>query len=60
MCIRDRFYATGFIGYFYILTFLIGFGAIVLLMPADSGYMITNAKGVLELKGGQNLSLIHI
>ena len=25
-------YATGFIGYFYILTFIIGFGAIVLLL----------------------------
>jgi cation/acetate symporter len=26
---RSVFYATGFIGYFYILTFIIGFGAIV-------------------------------
>ncbi len=29
---KSVFYATGFIGYFYILTFIIGFGAIVLLM----------------------------
>ncbi|CDI02275.1 MAG: cation acetate symporter [Candidatus Competibacter denitrificans] len=57
---KSVFYATGFIGYFYILTFLIGFGAIVLLMPADSGYMITNAKGVLELKGGQNMAAVNL
>ena len=25
---KSVFYATGFIGYFYILTFIIGFGAI--------------------------------
>jgi Na+(H+)/acetate symporter ActP len=37
---KSVFYATGFIGYFYILTFLIGFGAIVLLMPAESGFMV--------------------
>src|SRR3712207_9249005 len=29
---KSVFYATGFIGYFYILTFIIGFGAIVLLL----------------------------
>ncbi len=57
---KSVFYATGFIGYFYILTFLIGFGAIVLLMPADSGYMVTNAKGVLELKGGQNMAAVNL
>lgn len=28
---KSVFYATGFIGYFYILTIIIGFGAIVLL-----------------------------
>ncbi len=27
---KSVFYATGFIGYFYILTFIIGFGAITL------------------------------
>ena len=30
------FYATGFIGYFYILTFIIGFGAIALVMTNPS------------------------
>ncbi len=29
---RSVLYATGFIGYFYILTFIIGFGAITLVM----------------------------
>lgn len=57
---RSVFYATGFIGYFYILTFLIGFGAIVLLMSPDSGFMVTNAKGVLELKGGQNMAAVNL
>ena len=33
---KSVFYATGFIGYFYILTFIIGFGAIVLLMNNPS------------------------
>ena len=28
---KSVFYATGFIGYFYILTFIIGFGAIVMV-----------------------------
>jgi cation/acetate symporter len=28
---KSVFYATGFIGYFYILTFTIGFGAAVLV-----------------------------
>ena len=57
---KSVFYATGFIGYFYILTFLIGFGAIVLLMAPDSGFMVTNAKGVLELKGGQNMAAVQL
>ncbi|MDI8954309.1 hypothetical protein MJO10_30235, partial [Salmonella enterica subsp. enterica serovar Anatum] len=28
---KSVFYATGFMGYFYILTFIIGFGAIMLV-----------------------------
>ena len=38
---KSVFYATGFIGYFYILTFIIGFGAITLVLTnpemADAG-----------------------
>ena len=29
---KSVFFATGFIGYFYILTFIIGFGAIMLVL----------------------------
>lgn len=49
------FYATGFIGYFYVLTFLIGFGAIVLVgtnpafLAADGG-----------LLGGKNMAAVHL
>ncbi len=58
---KSVFYATGFIGYFYILTFLIGFGAIVLLMPAESGFMVTDPKtGALALKGGQNMAAVNL
>lgn len=47
--------ATGFIGYFYILTFIIGFGAIVLVgtnpafLAADGG-----------LLGGKNMAAVHL
>lgn len=47
---KSVFYATGFIGYFYILTFIIGFGAIVLLL-GNPDYV--NADG--SLKGGSNM-----
>lgn len=39
---KSVFYATGLIGYFYILTFIIGFGAIVLLLGNEH---FTNADG---------------
>lgn len=51
---RSVFYATGFIGYFYILTFIIGFGAIVFLVN-NPDYFV---DGVL--KGGTNMSAIHL
>ncbi|RDU65664.1 cation acetate symporter [Helicobacter sp. MIT 14-3879] len=47
---KSAFYATAFIGYFYILTFIIGFGAIVLLLGNPE---FTNADG--SLKGGNNM-----
>jgi len=52
---RSVFYATGFIGYFYILTFIIGFGAVVLLA---SGSDYFGADGVI--KGGSNMAAIHL
>ena len=51
---RSVFYATGFIGYFYILTFIIGFGAIVLLLK-NPDYFTAGA-----LTGGANMAAIHL
>jgi cation/acetate symporter len=38
---KSVFYATGFIGYFYILTFIIGFGAIMLVLNQPGMMTIT-------------------
>jgi cation/acetate symporter len=51
---RSVFYATGFIGYFYILTFIIGFGAVVLL--AGGNYFGADGK----ITGGSNMAAIHL
>ena len=51
---RSVFYATGFIGYFYILTFIIGFGAIILLLR-NPAYFTEGA-----LIGGANMAAIHL
>ncbi|ENO90339.1 cation acetate symporter [Thauera linaloolentis] len=52
---KSVFWATTWIGYFYILTFIIGFGAIVL---------VSNNPEFLEpsgaLKGGGNMAAIHL
>jgi cation/acetate symporter len=52
---KSVMWATGWIGYFYLLTFIIGFGAIT--------YVLTNpefldAKGAL--RGGGNMAAIHL
>jgi cation/acetate symporter len=52
---RSVFYATGFIGYFYILTFIIGFGAITLVMTNPAFQ-----DGTGELLGGNNMAAIHL
>ncbi|MCC3705372.1 cation/acetate symporter ActP [Rouxiella badensis] len=52
---KSVFYATGFIGYFYILTFIIGFGAIV-LVSANPAFK--DASGVLL--GGNNMAAVHL
>lgn len=52
---KSVFYATGFIGYFYILTFVIGFGAIVLVLGKPE---FTAAAG--GLIGGDNMAAIHL
>ncbi|EHQ53121.1 acetate permease [Ectothiorhodospira sp. PHS-1] len=52
---KSVFYATGFIGYFYVLTFIIGMGAIAFVMgnPAyfdEAGNML----------GGSNMPAVHL
>ena len=54
---KSVFYATGFIGYFYILTFLIGFGAIVLL---TSNPEFADPAAVGGIKGGQNMAAVNL
>jgi cation/acetate symporter len=60
---KSVFYATGFIGYFYILTFIIGFGAITFLMD-DPNYFKVLANGtynkITDLLGGTNMAAIHL
>ena len=48
-------YATGFIGYFYLLTFIIGFGAIILISN-NPAYLDTSNT----LIGGNNMAAIHL
>ena len=52
---KSVFYATGFIGYFYILTFVIGFGAIV-LVSINPEFLDVDGK----LIGGNNMAAIHL
>ena len=52
---KSVFFATGFIGYFYILTFIIGFSAIVLLTTNPA---FLDAAG--KLKGGQNMAAVQL
>ncbi|WP_119289482.1 cation acetate symporter [Azohydromonas sediminis] len=48
-------WATTWIGYFYILTFIIGFGAIVFVLT-NPGFL--DAKGALL--GGNNMAAVHL
>ncbi len=52
---RSVFFATGFIGYFYILTFVIGFGAI-LLVGTNPAFL----DGQGGLRGGNNMAAVHL
>lgn len=53
---KSVFYATGFIGYFYILTFIIGFGAIVLLTN-NPDFLDPVSGGIY---GGNNMAAVHL
>ena len=60
---KSVFYATGLIGYFYVLTFIIGFGAITLLMNDPSFYTVA-ADGTYNkltgLIGGGNMPALAL
>ncbi len=60
---KSVFYATGFIGYFYILTFIIGFGAITFLMN-DPSYFKVGTGGaynkITDMLGGTNMAAVHL
>jgi cation/acetate symporter len=60
---KSVFYATGLIAYFYILTFIIGFGAITFLMN-DPSYFKVGADGtydkVKDIIGGTNMAAVHL
>jgi cation/acetate symporter len=59
---KSVFFATGFIGYFYILTFIIGFGAIMLVLnqPGMMETVMKDGKAVHQLIGGSNMAAIHL
>jgi cation/acetate symporter len=59
---KSVFFATGFIGYFYILTFIIGFGAIVLVLknPEYLDLAKQAISGGSPLIGGKNMAAIHL
>ena len=53
---RSVLYATGFVAYFYVLIFIIGLGAIIVLTGAPG--WTDAATGVL--RGGVNMAAIHL
>ncbi len=52
---RSVFFATAFIGYFYVLTFVLGFGAVALVAGQPA---FLDATG--KLLGGDNMAAIHL
>jgi cation/acetate symporter len=52
---KSVMWATGWIGYFYLLTFIIGFGAITFVLTNPE---FLDANGVL--KGGSNMAAVHL
>ncbi|KLT73688.1 acetate permease [Neisseria arctica] len=60
---KSVFVATGFIGYFYILTFIIGFGAIIFVTKDNPEFfqtMVKEGKTVVEMIGGTNMAAVHL
>ncbi len=56
---KSVFWATTFIGYFYILTFIIGFGAIVLVSTNPIYHVGDDIKNAL-IGGNANMPAIHL
>ncbi len=55
---KSVFVATGLIGYFYVLTFIMGFGAIVLVLGAENGvYLAADGE---TLKGMNNMAAVWL
>jgi cation/acetate symporter len=55
---KSVFVATGLIGYFYILTFIMGFGAIVLVLGAEGGIYWDETTNTL--KGMNNMAAVWL
>jgi cation/acetate symporter len=53
---KSVFYAASFIGYFYLLTFVIGYGAIAFVMKDPQ--FLDPATGLI--RGGANMAAIHL
>ncbi|WP_127470838.1 cation acetate symporter [Thiomicrorhabdus aquaedulcis] len=51
---KSVFYATGFIGYFYILTFIIGMGAVAFVL-GNPAYFVDG-----KMIGGANMPAVHL
>jgi len=56
---KSVLYGTCFIGFFYILTFIIGFGAIV-LVANQPAYVADISKSILTLKGGGSMPAVYL
>ena len=52
---KSVMWATGWIGYFYLLTFIIGFGAITFVLT-EPGFLDANGA----LIGGNNMAAVHL
>ncbi|WAW10945.1 cation acetate symporter [Oxalobacter vibrioformis] len=59
---KSVFVATSFIGYFYLLTFIIGFGAIILLTnnPQYFQTLLVEGSETIRMIGGTNMAAVHL
>ncbi len=60
---KSVIWASSFIGYFYLLTFIIGFGAVALLVSHPeyyNGLLGDNSNMLTALIGGTNMAAVHL